>query len=128
MSLPGSLVCLALRAEEPAASRRDIHLVSNPAGTSTRCRLWEPVGLGIRVPGLLISPYAKQGYIDHQTYTLASWLHLVEARFGLPALTGRDAAATPMLDGFDFGQRPRAPVVLAPDGSPYPHSQQEISR
>ena len=31
-------------------------------------------GYGIRVPGIVISPYAKQGYIDHNTYSFESWL------------------------------------------------------
>ena len=39
-------------------------------------------GLGIRVPGLVISPYARQGYVDHKTYSFESWLRLIEERFG----------------------------------------------
>jgi len=79
-------------------------------------------GLGLRVPGLVISPYARQGYVDHQVYSPASWLRIVEQRFDLPALTARDGLANPMLDAFDFNQSPRPPVVLAatPNGSPYP--------
>ena len=61
-----------------------------------------PWGLGPRVPPLVISPYARHGYIDHTTYSFASLLRLVELRFGLPALTTLDAQATPPLSSFDF--------------------------
>ncbi len=41
-------------------------------------------GLGIRVPSLVIpSPYAKQNYVDHNTYSFDSWLKIIEERFGL---------------------------------------------
>ncbi len=85
-------------------------------------------GYGIRVPSLVISPYAKQGYIDHRTYSFDSWLRLVELRFGVASMTGRDAGADPMLDGFDFAQEPRLPVILLPTttGSPYPQPPQTI--
>src|SRR5579859_5381511 len=66
--------------------------------------------LGFRVPGLVISPYARQGYVDHNVYTPVSWLRLVEERFGLPSLTARDATASDMSDAFDFNQAPRQPV------------------
>lgn len=87
-------------------------------------------GLGLRVPGLIISPYAKQGYIDHNTYSFDSWLRIVELRFGVPALTSRDKMANPMLDGFDFSRRARRPVFLSPTrtGSPYPHPLQKAER
>jgi hypothetical protein len=69
-------------------------------------------GLGIRVPMLIISPYAKTGYISHTQYEFASVLKFVEERFGLPPLTARDAAANDMLDSFDFTQQPRSPLLL----------------
>jgi phospholipase C len=34
-------------------------------------------GLGIRVPRLVISPYARQGYVDHKTYSFESWLRII---------------------------------------------------
>ncbi|HEV2176294.1 MAG TPA: choice-of-anchor D domain-containing protein [Terriglobia bacterium] len=64
-------------------------------------------GLGIRVPLIIISPYAKKGYISHTTYELSSFLKLVEERYGLPALTSRDASANDMLDSFNFNQSPQ---------------------
>lgn len=85
-------------------------------------------GLGIRVPGLVISPYAKQGYVDHQVYSAASWLRILEKRFNLPPLTARDAEAADMLAAFDFAQKPRPPVRLAPtiQGTAYPVVRQTI--
>ena len=79
-------------------------------------------GLGLRVPGLIISPYAKHGYIDHQETSFESWLKLVEERFGVQSLTARDTQAYDMIDSFDFTQAPRKPVILkaTPQGSPYP--------
>ena len=87
-------------------------------------------GLGIRVPGLVISPYAKQGYIDHRVYSFESWLKIVEERFGVKSMTARDAAADDMLDAFDFSQAPRPPLMLAAtkSGSLYPHPLQVISK
>ena len=85
-------------------------------------------GYGIRVPGLVISPYARQGYIDHNTYSFESWLKIVEERFGVKSLTARDANAKDMLADFDFTQQPRQPVVLSATGagSPYPQPLQTI--
>ena len=85
-------------------------------------------GLGIRVPGLVISPYAKEGYIDHNTYSFESWLKIVEERFSVNPMTARDTNALDMLDAFDFTQHPRLPVILAAsrDGSPYPQPLQQI--
>jgi uncharacterized protein (TIGR03437 family) len=84
-------------------------------------------GLGIRVGGLVISPYARQGYIDHKTYSFESYLRLVEERFGVNSLNARDNNANDMLDAFDFTQAPRAPVILNPGGSSsYPPTLQII--
>lgn len=66
-------------------------------------------GLGIRVPGLVISPYAKEGYIDHKTYSFESWLRIAEERFGVQPMTARDTDALDMIDSFDFTQKPRPP-------------------
>ena len=40
-------------------------------------------GEGFRVPTIVISPYAKHGYVDHTPYEFSSMLSLVEANFGL---------------------------------------------
>ncbi|HZY99444.1 MAG TPA: alkaline phosphatase family protein [Candidatus Baltobacteraceae bacterium] len=65
------------------------------------------VGLGIRVPCLIISPYAKRGYVSHTTYEFGSILKFVEDTFGLASLNTSDVRATSIEDSFDFGQAPR---------------------
>lgn len=69
-------------------------------------------GLGERVPLIIISPYAKPGYISHTTYEMSSILKFAEERFGLAPLTERDASANDTLDSFDFNQAPLSPLVL----------------
>jgi phospholipase C len=79
-------------------------------------------GYGLRVPGLIISPYARQNYIDHNVYSFDSWLKIIEERFGITQMTEREKVALDMTTAFDFTQKPRAPVILSPTitGSPYP--------
>ena len=64
------------------------------------------MGLGPRVPLLIISPWAKNGYIDSTTYEFSSVLKFIETVHGLDPLTDRDAQADPMLAAFDFDQDP----------------------
>jgi uncharacterized protein (TIGR03437 family) len=84
-------------------------------------------GLGIRVPGLVLSPYARQGYVDHKTYSFESWLRLIEERFGVMPMTARDNTANDMTDAFDFTQQPRPPVLMNAIGSPYPPAPQNLA-
>lgn len=74
-------------------------------------------GLGFRIPMLVISPYAKSGYVSHVQYETASVLTFAEDLFGLGRLASADARATsPAADCFDFGQPPRAFVpIKAPE-------------
>ena len=67
-------------------------------------------GCGTRVPALLISPWARRGYIDHRIADTTSILALIEARFGLAPLTARDASAYNLLGGLDFAQTARPPA------------------
>jgi phospholipase C len=67
----------------------------------------DQMGLGFRVPCLVISPYAKQGFVDHSQYEHSSLLKFSETLFNLPAMTARDAASGDMTDAFDFTQAPR---------------------
>jgi phospholipase C len=85
-------------------------------------------GYGLRVPAFVVSPYAKQDYIDHSTYSFDSWLKLVEERFGLQPMTAREPQALDMRATFDFTQKPRTPVMLNPTllGSVYPQTLQVI--
>ncbi|HEY6765968.1 MAG TPA: alkaline phosphatase family protein [Candidatus Sulfotelmatobacter sp.] len=69
-------------------------------------------GLGPRVPMLVISPYAKKGYISHTQYELSSVIKFAEEVFGLPSLGQRDVIANDTTDSFDFTQSPRSPLLL----------------
>ncbi len=70
--------------------------------------------LGIRVPLVVVSPYAKRHYVSHVVTDHTSLLRFVEARFGLPAFTRRDANAVPPFDLFDF-DHPDTSVPSLPD-------------
>ncbi|MEO8576129.1 MAG: alkaline phosphatase family protein [Gemmatimonadales bacterium] len=50
-------------------------------------------GPGTRIPTIVISPFARRGYVDHTTYDTSSILALIEHRFGLAPLGSRDASA-----------------------------------
>jgi len=69
-------------------------------------------GFGPRVPLLIISPFAKQGFVSHTQYEFSSLLKFAERRFNLPPLTSRDTEANDMTDAFDFDQGPRPPLIL----------------
>lgn len=64
------------------------------------------------MPALILSPYAKQGYIDHTQYQFESTLKFIEWRFSLPPLTDRDLHANNLLNAFDFSQKPLNPPHL----------------
>jgi phospholipase C len=68
----------------------------------------DQMGLGFRVPCIVVSPYVKKGVVDHTVYEHSSLLKLAESAFGLPAMTARDAAASDMGAAFDFNQAPRS--------------------
>ena len=70
-------------------------------------------GYGFRVPALIVSPYARRGYIDSTVYDHTSILKFIEWLFELPPLTKRDAQANNLLGAFDFTQPPRPPVAPA---------------
>jgi len=84
---------------------------------------------GLRVPGPVISPYAKRGYIDHQILSFDAYLKFIEDRFldgerlnpktdGRPDPRPYVREDIPLLgnlvDDFDFTQKPMAPLVLDP--------------
>ena len=60
-------------------------------------------GPGTRVPALLISPFAKRGFVDHTVMDTTAIAKLIETRFGLLPLGSRDAASPDMTEAFDFG-------------------------
>ena len=59
-------------------------------------------GPGTRAPALIISPFAKRGYVDHTVYDTTSILRFIETRYGLVPLGSRDAAAADLSNAFDF--------------------------
>jgi phospholipase C len=85
-------------------------------------------GYGLRVPGLMISPYARKGYIDHQTLSFDAYLKFIEDDFlnGARLDPKTDGRPDPrpdvrenakilgnLLSEFDFSQKPRKPMILA---------------
>jgi phospholipase C len=61
---------------------------------------------GFRVPLIVVSPYAKAGYISHVPHDFGSILNLIEKTFGLPSLGYADAYADDLSDCFDLRQKP----------------------
>jgi phospholipase C len=64
-------------------------------------------GLGMRIPMLIVSAYAKEGHVSHTHYEHGSILKFVEKTFGLPALAPSDKRAAAPDDAFDFNAPPR---------------------
>jgi phospholipase C len=64
---------------------------------------------GGRVPCLVLSPYAKAGFISHARHSHVSLVRFCENAFGLPSLNARTAADDGMAECFDFAQKPLAP-------------------
>jgi len=94
-------------------------------------------GYGLRVPAIVISPYARQGYIDHQTLSFDAYVKFIEDDFlggqrldpktdGRPDPRPTIRENVPILgdvaSDFDFTQPPRAALVLDPNPSPGPAS------
>jgi phospholipase C len=89
----------------------------------------DAAGYGIRVPALVISPYARHGYIDHQTLSTDAYLKFIEDRWlggkqlnprtdGRPDSRPDVRESQPVLGNliydFDFHQRPTRPLLLQP--------------
>jgi phospholipase C len=94
-------------------------------------------GYGLRVPGLMISPYSRTGYIDHQQLSHDAYLKFIEDDFLAgarlnPATDGRPdrrpsvreeaPGLGDLASEFDFNQSPRAPVLLSAHPEPGPAS------
>jgi phospholipase C len=90
-------------------------------------------GLGMRVPCIIISPYARKGYVSHTQYEFGSVLHFAEQVFNLPSLGPNEIApgekdrgytdvrGVSLVDSFDFTQKPSAFVPI-----PAPHPMSEF--
>jgi phospholipase C len=81
-------------------------------------------GLGMRVPLIVISPYAKTHYVSHVRYEYGSLLKFIEETFNLPAIGPAyegytDTRANSLNDAFDFTQKPRGFTMIP---APYPPS------
>jgi phospholipase C len=74
---------------------------TNPDGTKQ----------GIRVPMVIVSPYAKVGFTDSTPATFASILHFTEEALGLKPLAVNDAQAYDYAGSFNFGSAPTGPRV-----------------
>jgi len=85
-------------------------------------------GFGLRVPAMVISPYAKQGYIDHQTLSHDAYVAFIEDDFlggqrlnpktdGRPDPRPDVRESNPhlgnLIKDFNFNQAPRSPIILA---------------
>ena len=75
---------------------------------------------GLRVPGFVISPFARRNHVSHVTHDHTSVLRFIETKFNLGALTRRDANASNLLDCLDLRNPPAflEPPVLAAPGLP----------
>jgi phospholipase C len=60
----------------------------------------------MRVPFIVVSPFAKAHYVSHRVYSHTSLTRMVQVRFDLPALTARDANSAVPYDLFDFANPP----------------------
>jgi phospholipase C len=64
----------------------------------------DSLGPGFRVPLLVISPFAKPGFIDTTPYDFSSMVKFAELTFGLAPLTARDLNSSNMLNAFNFNR------------------------
>jgi phospholipase C len=70
---------------------------------------------GFRVPLIVVSPFAKQGYVSHVTHDFGSILKFIEVTFHLPSLGYADSLADDLSDCFDFQGKPgRFQFIRAP--------------
>jgi phospholipase C len=76
-------------------------------------------GLGIRVPALVISPYARRGYVSGQLYEHSSILKFIERRFALPSLASINHqfdTSTPGTNNDAANGKPKGPAEPPRDG------------
>jgi phospholipase C len=72
-----------------------------------------PRGWGFRVPALLVSAYARHGYVDHATMDYTAILKFIAENWHLAALSGRAAQSPGLASAFDFSRPPRPAELLA---------------
>ena len=66
----------------------------------------DAMGPGFRVPLLIVSPYAKHGYITHHFHEASGFIAFIEHNFDLGTLGARDAGTDAFSDCFDYTQTP----------------------
>lgn len=74
----------------------------------------DAMGLGFRVPVIVVSPFAKRGYVSHTVHEFSGFLRYIEEVFNLPSLGTRDANTDDFSDCFDYTQQiqPYTPVPV----------------
>jgi phospholipase C len=70
--------------------------------------------LGLRVPALLVSAFARRGQVNHAVLSDASALRFIEQNWHLAPLTRLDASAASLNSAFDFSAAPRPADIIAP--------------
>jgi phospholipase C len=86
-------------------------------------------GYGLRVPGIVISPYARKGLVDHQTLSFDAYVKFIEDDFlggrrldpktdgrpdPRPDVRERAPQLGNLVRDFDFSRQPRQPLLLPP--------------
>jgi phospholipase C len=74
---------------------------------------------GFRVPLIVVSPFAKQGYVSHVTHDFGSIVKFIEETFQLPSLGYADELADDLSDCFNFNARNRFQRISAPHNAKY---------
>src|SRR5206468_2152339 len=97
----------------------------------------DPYGYGLRVPAMVISPYARAGYVDHQTLSFDAYLRFIEDDFlggdridpatdgrpdPRPDVRERATYLGNLVSDFNFSQPPRPPLLLSTRPPPGPPS------
>ena len=77
-----------------------------------------PAGLGIRLPIVMISPYAKVGYTDHTVSTNSSILAYAEHALAIDPINTLDGSAYDLSNNFDYTQTPTPPFQFHPTKVP----------
>lgn len=82
----------------------------------------DPFGLGQRVPLLIISPYAREGWVDNYTMSDYTLLAFIDYNWGLPYLTPEveNSDLPGLLAAFNFSAPPRPPLIITPRNWSYP--------
>jgi len=70
--------------------------------------IYDSYEYGFRVPLIVVSPYAKRGYVSHVTHDFGSILKFIEETFNLPSLGYADTRADDLSDCFDLTQAQRS--------------------